>query len=474
MNTRRTDPRAGQTLIFAVMVLVLLAFAALWMFDLHKTLYVKQKSRNGGDAAALAAARWQGLSLNLVGDLNVLHALAITHGLSVGATNFPEADALADLKARIAYAGPMLGFAAAQQAAKNNGLYVNNDFTQFIRDHAHEVRIDYPVRYPIAPYQNTPSPPTAWDDYASMLGAVADAGIAALPDNMQLYTDFTSREHLLLNPDFYDAIASLDWCWFYFNAYGTLQSYQSWRDWPPLPIYREPEPMNAEVFGLGLRRSAVLFEAPAGAPGAEAESLAELMAALREAAGQPIASGVATVETEWLFYRDDKWTAWSELTGPDFPFRSTVRPEHDYAGADAAVRIEGGIDRVTPGLETDVITWSAAAKPLGALEGPVRPNQYGLVLPAFDTVRLVPIDASSAPAPGSRPGWATHVYQHVPAYVARGPSALVAGCWYCARLQSWEQSAFRNAGLQWLSQNSATCSQSGGPGGGGGGGRRGH
>ncbi|HMP76972.1 MAG TPA: pilus assembly protein TadG-related protein [Kiritimatiellia bacterium] len=474
MNRGAANPRAGHTLIFAVMVLVVLAFAALWMFDLHKTLYVKQKSRNAGDAAALAAARWQGISLNVIGDLNVLQAVAILNGLSAGATNFPEAEAIADLQARLAYVGPMLGFAASQQAAKNNQVYVNPDYSRIIAEHAAEVRADYPMRYPVAPYQNTPSPPTAWDDYASMLEAVAVTGIAALPDNMRLYTDYASREHLLLNPDFYDAVASSDWCWFHFNAYGTLQSYRSWRDWPPLPLIREPEPMNAEIFGLGLRRATRLFDAAVLGPGAGAESAAELLAALGDAAGRTIPATVAAVSAQWMFYRDDAWAAWNTITGDGFPFRSTVRPEFDYVGADSAVRLESGIDRVTPGLSSDQITWSAAAKPLGSLEGPVRPNQYGLVLPAYDQVRLIPIDASTAPAPGSRPGWAEHIYFHVPEYVARGLGALEPGCWYCGQLDTWEQASFRQQGLDWLAENSSRCVEPGPGGGPGGGGRRGH
>src|SRR5690606_32691049 len=101
-------------------------------------------------------SRWQGISLNVIGDLNILQAVAILNGLSAGATNFPEAEAIADLQSRLAYVGPMLGFAASQQAAKNNQIYVNPDYSLLIAEHAAEVRNEYPMRYPVAPYPNTP------------------------------------------------------------------------------------------------------------------------------------------------------------------------------------------------------------------------------------------------------------------------------------------------------------------------------
>jgi hypothetical protein len=106
------------------------------------------------------------------------------------------------------------------------------------------------------PTKTTPSPPTAWDDYATMLETVAGFGIAALPDNPHLYTDYADYDHLLLNPAFYDAIASRDWCWFFFHAYGTLQSYNSWRDWPPLPRSFCPIPRMRNISGWACAGSA--------------------------------------------------------------------------------------------------------------------------------------------------------------------------------------------------------------------------
>ncbi len=469
--------RGGQAIIFVMMVLVILVFVALWQFDLHKTLFVKYRSRNGGDAAALAAARWQAISLNLVGELNIMQAVYISQGLAGDTNAFVEAKQVADLEARVPFTGPMVGFLAAEEAAKNNGMFNNAQFTQDVSDHAGEIRREYLTRYPDPPYHNDPEPPTAWDDYADMCDEIASLGVAAAPDNARYYTDFADWNHMLLNPSFYDAIASQDWCWFFFNAYDLLKSYQSFRDWPALPIYVEPRPADSEFFGLDLRRFSQLSLMSAiprdnGRP----ITVKDLLIKLKELADpQYIDTNVVNVAANWLFYRDEVWSSWTDYIGKDFPFRGAVKPEYDYAGADSAVRLVNNVERHTPGIQGADVTWSAAAKPFGTLEGAIKPCQYGLVLPAFTDVRMIPIDASSAPAAGSRPGWGIHIHDHLPNYVQNGLGGLDPNCWYCAQLRTWEDPTFRATGIQWLLQHSDECVIRGpGPGGGGGGTHRGH
>jgi len=477
MRNRRRR-RGGQAIIFVMMVLVIVTFAALWQFDLHKTLFVKYKSRNGGDSAALAAARWQALSLNIIGELNMLQAISISQSLASGDTNFVEAKAIADLGARVAYTGPMIGLLASQQAAKNNGIYVNPDYTEEVRSHAGEIRREYPIRYPDPPYHNDPEPPSAWDDYADMVEEIAAFGIAAWPENVQYYTDFADWDHMLLNPSFYDAIASRDWCWFFFNAYDLLKSYQSYHDWPPLPIYVEPRPASAEYFSLNLRRLSRLSYMGAIAFTNSAITPRQLVARIGQETGENLDPAIINVAANWLFYRDEVWSSWSDWVGADFPFRGTIKPEYDYAGADAAVRLYSGVDRVTPGIQGAKVSWSAAAKPFGTLEGPIKPNQYGLVMPAYTDVRMIPIDASSAPPSGTRPGWGVHIHNHLPDYIARGLAGLSPGCWYCSQLYTWEDPSFRAEGIAWLLQHSDQCYihpiSPGGGGGGHGGTKRGH
>ncbi len=460
--------RAGQTLIFMALVLVILALVVLWYFDVHKILYVKYISRNGGDAAAMAAARWQGITLNLIGELNVLKALAVTEALSRDEADFGPAHAIDDLQQRLNFVGPLVGLVAAQQAAKNNGLYVNDAFTDDMRQHAYEARKQYPGIYQ--------SPPMGWDGYADMLDAVADQGVVARQENVRFFSDYVNYDHHLLNPGFYDAIASAGWCWFHWNAMALLRQYGSWRDWPPLPLVEQREPTNSEYFGLHLRRVVMLgsLALPGSGTGMTADNMEDLMDRLENLADQRIDDRVADADLSWFCYDERAWSSWTKHLPDAFPFDRPIKAKYEYVGADAAVLIETAAEARTPGIGEKTVRWTAAAKPFGSLDEETTPNAYGLVLPAFDEVRLIPVDASTAPAAGTRPGWSEHIRRHLPDYVARGTGKLVPRCWYCRQLAVWEQTSFRRAGLNWLAQNAGRCVHVGGPGGPGGGTRRGH
>ncbi len=469
-------PRRGQVMILLVVFMVILLLIGLWNFDLHKIIRVKHVARNGGDAAALAAARWQALTLNLIGDLNVLQAAALTDALANGVSNSPAAAACADLQARLCFVGPLIGMAASQSAAKNNGIFVNTDYTRTILDHAALVRAEYDIRYPDPPYDNGPGEPSCWSDYADMLDIIAGQGIAAAPDSFRLYTDFATRDHFLLNPDFYDAVATRGWCWFFFNAMSLLEDYRSYRDWPALPLITEPRPMNAEYFGLYLRTLNRLDNLPFARSPNRTNDIPAFIAELADDAGRAIDPAILRLESDWYAYREGDWSAWTDRIPEGFPFLAPVRDTFNYAGADAAVRIETAMQRLTPGSAPDTITWSAAAKPFGSLEDDALPTRYGLVLPAFHDIRLIPVDTSSAPGGGSAPGWGLHIYRHLESYLRDGLSGLTAGCWYCDQLRTWEDSDFRQQGVDWLRTNSHQCQRPppGGGGGAGGGTRRGH
>ncbi len=458
-------------MIFLIVALVALAFVVLWNFDLHKILFVKLRSQNAGDAAALAAARWQGVTLNLIGRLNVLQAVAVMDTLTRGDGDYSESRLISELQARLCFVGPVVGLSAAQQAAKNNGAFVNSSFTAALNSHAAAVATTYPTRFRIPPWENNPATPTAWDDYAEMLFAVAGNGVAADADNVRRFVDYADSGHPLLNPNFYDAVATGDWCWFYFHAMDLLRDYRNWRDWPPLPVIVMPEPMNSEYFGLHLAKAATLEDVP----GLSRAGARELLGELERLSGRALTQEVARVAVDWFIYRPDAWGRWTNYIPEGFPFDGRVKAEYDYLGADAAVRLETRVDRVSPRSSGDDIAWTAAAKPFGFLEGPTTPTRWGLVLPAYREVRLIPVDTSTASAGGSHPGWAEHIYDHLPIYMERGLSGLTPGCWYCEVLRRWENDEFRRLGREWIEQYSAACRRPSGPGGGPGGGtRRGH
>lgn len=458
--------KSGQTLIFIILILVILAFVALWNFDLHKIIYVKSLSQNAGDSSALAGARWQAISLNLIGDLNVMQAVALTQG----ETN--EAAAISELQARLCYVGPMIGLEAAQQAGKNNGIFNNDRFTARLMQHADVVRSDYAARGADGRMLFPEPFPGCWNEYADMIEAVARNGVAVGPDNARYYSDYSDGSLLLL-PDFYDAVTGEDWCWFYFHAYEFLKTYVDYHSWPPLPqIIPVPEPMNSEYFGLGLKRQDRIGDA-------RALAAMEAVRVERDLSPDPVAGTVGSITSAWYCFDQEAWGAWESISPfgeNNFPATGPVKSQYDYAGGDAVTRVLAASPRLTPGAGTSKITWTAAAKPFGYLEvdgRQVKPNEVELVLPAFRDVRLFPADASSAPAGGAfNLDWRDHIEGHLEDYLATGRT--VAGCTYCMALVTWDNPVFRQTGIDWLRDNSGTCQVPGGGGGPGGGSRHGH
>ncbi len=464
--------RNGQVAIFLLMAFVALAFLVLWNADLHRIVTLKTRSQDAGDAAALAAARWQASTLNLIGELNLMHALALSAGDAVAV------DALTSIQARLCFTGPMAGLAAAQQAAKQNGIHADPEFTQAVADHAATVRNEY-TRL-IAGNMLFPEPYAgAWEDYADMLDIVAADGIAAAPDNARLFTD-TTGDHILRDKAFYEAVAGRNWCWFFLNHPLLLEEYTDHTWWPALPLAEQQGYNNCEFYGVWVR--------PVAARLTQLASLPELSRPAT-AAGidlTPVVADRVTAVQTWYCYDGGWWGPWDRIRtdGEDpFPLVGPVKAEYDYAGADALVRVQVDVQRLTPGLDggtrRDAVGWTAAAKAFGYVGDETSrepPTTHGLVVPAFRDVRLIPLDASSMPGGGSFDlAWREHVDVHLPQYVTLGEYR--AGCWYCQQLTIWDEPAFRLEGRTWLERNSALCTlppPGGGGGGRGGGARHGH
>ncbi len=495
MKPGNIQSRKGQTIIFLLVVLVILTLAVLWQFDVHRILFVKSRTQNAGDAAALASARWQATTLNLIGDLNIMKAIALSE------TNVEAVASISNLQSRLCYVGPMIGFMAAQQAAKHNGIYPNDSYTARLRDHANDVRHDY-TRIGADGQMLFPEPyPGCWDDYADMLEHIASEGVAAGPDNARFYTDYTGS-HTLLRVEFYEAVAGRTWCWFHNNAPDLLEEYRNFfpRWWEDLPPIAHRSYVNSEIFGLGLTR----YETPLSDFFENEQTAIDTMQeqADTRGLGSPVNSN-ALESAMWYCYDPSQWSSWSErdsLPTSDnpnprnhFPSVGTVKEQYNYTGADAAVRIQARTERLTPGSGgsqiTNQITWTAAAKPFGYLSDTLGPDSYEIVLPAFHEVRLIALDASSTPYGGSyNLDWRNHIEKHLPGYndpetgqwitgyIDGGPEAPATSgsCWYCRQLRKWEDNEFRQDGVDWLEENSHLCTISPPGPGRGGGRRRGH
>ncbi len=260
-NRKNRKSESGQTLLLGVISLVVILLAALVFFDIQNMLRGKVKGQNAADAAAIAGANWQMHSLNLIGELNLVKAATVMISDSspffgIGTTpeeymQYPAAeeldteekikaeiqrvhqekirlqsvaDLLTEMQTRISFVGPLIGFGAAQQAAKNNGIQANTgvgnifkkNFVDLIGEDnlygnenlAPQIINNYAWR---APYQN-------------MLNAIVDAndgnawGIAAMPRFEYLgapqvsFKDDNPLYPYLVQRSFYTAVNGNNWC----------------------------------------------------------------------------------------------------------------------------------------------------------------------------------------------------------------------------------------------------------------------
>jgi hypothetical protein len=477
-RTSGTRRSSGQAIVFLLLTLTALVFVLLFNVDLHRIIQRKNQAQNAGDAAALAAAWWQGATINLVGELNLIHALALANAVNASNIDTGAIDAITNMQARLCFTGPLTALFAAQTAAKENHIYVDKDMTELLRDHANLVRTQYTTKFEDSDYYQEPWP-GAWEQYADMIDLVALDGIAAGPDNTQFFLD-PATGHFLMEKAFYEAVLGRNWCWFHLHANGWLQAYSSFHDWPALPDPELSDYTDSEIFGVGLHP--YTYRMPFFFPDTYPDAL---LSPFHDAGFSTVTAAQLTNTNltqsweTWYAYNPRDWNRWARIRPDDgFPVAGEVRPEYDVAGADTVVRVYASVDRLTPGSgRSDNVVWSAAAKPFGYLgenadKQPVTAS--GLVLPAFRNVRLIPVDAATGSENSSSDAeWVRHVRSHLHTYLEHGP--LSSPCRYCAALTVWEIETFRQDGIDWLTVYSGNCREPD-PGGSrhGGGSRRGH
>ena len=141
ISGKRRTFQSGQTLILAMLAIIIIAAAIVFLFDLQNIIRGKIKAQTAADAAALVGAKWQVNSLNVIGELNIIKACTTiitdmpetasgTYSSNpLWALNYNDvrclseaASLLSQMQVRASFVGPLMGFGAAQQAAKNNGL----------------------------------------------------------------------------------------------------------------------------------------------------------------------------------------------------------------------------------------------------------------------------------------------------------------------------------------------------------------
>lgn len=240
-STRRYQK--GQTLILGVLALLVLVLAIFFLFDLQHVVRTKLKSQTAVDAAALASANWQTHTLNVIGELNLIKAcsaLATDIDPAFEPITFDQfaamsseerqeyienqreqlteaADALTELQTRMSFVGPLLGFAAAQQAAKNNGMDNNDGYSTVVQNHLSRILDDSvygnpPLSQEIQGYEwRTP--------YSDMLWNILEGqgGIAVAPNTRFLGAPrLEGREpyiSYMQDHRVYEAINANYWCY---------------------------------------------------------------------------------------------------------------------------------------------------------------------------------------------------------------------------------------------------------------------
>ena len=463
--------------LYLVMALLAVFTLALLNVDVFLAVRAKMRVENGGDAAALAAARKQGELLNEIGRLNIGHIEAALEG-----DREKGAEIVLEQK-RIALLGPVEALRLASEAAKRNSMPVRDAFSKILLAHAADVANIYAASSGESDLYPEPFP-GAWAEYANAIVSAAAEGLATGPDNIEFY--HAPGDHLLLRREFYHAVAGRDWCWFHFNAYSALSSYVNYRSWEPLPVTRGQSCINSEVFSLHVRAVKGSLEDLIGRE--EAMRLVKEYGSKRSVeANAAFLEGGDLLDDDdetWFLFEESAWGRWfdgrslaGDTDGGTFPLVGEIREEYNVFGAGAVCRTVYPASSLANDSTADQ-TWSAAAKPFGLVKDafgaslPVTALGF-FIVPAFTDARLVPVDA----APGADLAtadidWVNHVRNHLPKYLEDGPA--VNSCYYCNALRDWERPSFHSEGVTWLRFNSGTCVRSTGGSGSYGGTSRGH
>ena len=436
--------RHGQVALYLVAVLVAIAVLVFMNVDVFLAIRAKNHATNAGDAAAIAAARYQGELLNQVGEDNVEQLRAALRN------DVRECEKIMERQRRRVFLDPLEGIRIGSEAAKaavagcesGGGDYAEEFETakmkKILQRHVFDIRSVYAADtelYP-EPWEG------AWEEYAQRLELAIGGEVVAGPENAEFANAYACVP--LLSQEFYNAVAGEMWCWFKWNGEWIFD--RDSHNMPRPEFYPDRKHDNSEIYSLHVSITTL--------PMVLDEDWTNVIMRLTECTEADIRdSWLLTNGTQRLAFYDWRWNSWTESgfsVDSGFPIVGDVKPEYDVYGAAALCRvIRGGYD------------WTAAAKPFGTTENLEGENDVvtclkRLVTPSFTDVRLVPIDSV-----GGRDlhtadyDWMIHVRDHLPHYFANGPCAN--GCWYCQQLLTWENPVFRERGRNWLRFHSGDC-----------------
>lgn len=458
--------KSGQVALVLVFVVVGLVFLFAMVADSFLGAKGKMRLENAGDAAALAAARWQGITLNTIGSLNMVHIAALCEGQ----TNV--VDGIVALQERMAIVGPMMAMAAANAVARRN-IEALHPMPADSRAYEEMAKMRSVVEGIAAtvPEASTKHWETKGADYAQMLRTAVSDGAWAGCENATILpiaasaefesqTQDGSMERAMLDRQLYTALAGDDSCgrFFCMHVFGgnhaTAQSkLASWSGWGAPEITWHNDFDNAQFYGVGVQRVRMTLLDLLGDDAAniivdEARRLniAGITAATLEDSG-----AITNAVQEWYCYDEEMWREWWELDrngAARFPLARDVKKEYNVKGATAACRVVGELTPITAVSTTNVFAWTCAAKPFGSMDGhsvlEVGDGEGKLVLPWFTMVRLIPLGGAGEATLGTADqDWVKHCREHVPNL------AFVSGCKYCALLMAFTRERAA-AAAEWL------------------------
>ena len=175
--------KSGQIAIFLMLLIAGLVLMLALNVEVFTAARAKLKLQNAADASVIALTRWQGITLNLIGDLNLAHIKVVNDRVPADAYSTNFIAGITALQRHLSAIGPLVGFKAANELAAENGAGRSErmaNATDLIA-------------------QNTDA------IYYELVRKIMAHGVYAGIDNAKMPDD------LILTPAFYDAISSRDY-----------------------------------------------------------------------------------------------------------------------------------------------------------------------------------------------------------------------------------------------------------------------
>ncbi len=414
---------SGQTLALVLVLVCILVVAALILFDLQSVIRAKIKVDLASQAGALAAANWQKETLNLIGELNLVKASkALLDDIPpvTAPDKLPQTQAelekyidevsasvklVSELQTRAAFIGPLIGFGAAEQAVKNNGI--NGGGTKMREEidiYLRKLQVNADSRYyePVNGYN--------WKiPYMAVLRTIQDSSTLAVCPSGTFAGISNVDPAWLGDGDLYRAIANENWCHPLLMRLLKTHNDDFWNgDWFRVDLFAARFPGESEIYTVDC-------DWYASSLGDDEKSF--IKKALEDRGLEYFE--ITPSLTDWSFY-GSSWFPWSgRYTGPDltlwqgperdgggpyYYLRGNLRPHFIYGGPVAAVELIQDMDTVNniagtgnvsdPVRRTDTenveVSNYSVARTVGRIGEDKPPIVMPLVLPVFNETVLIP------------------------------------------------------------------------------------